>query len=114
MFATIGFSDKLVSDNRQSYMFQATKEFLQKNNVANVTTPPYLAATNGQAERMAYERNQALERSAAGEVECHLARFLLKQHTTVNGDMYDISDADTWTGTFHRSCPHSSEGGRIR
>lgn len=95
-------------------MFQATKEFLQKNNVANVTTPPYLAATNGQAERMAYERNQALERSAAGEVECHLARFLLKQHTTVNGDMYDISDADTWTGTFHRSCPHSSEGGRIR
>lgn len=83
LFATFRVPAKLVTDNRPSFVSQATEDFLRKNGVAHVTGAPYHTAALGQAKRVVYELKQALARSTEGDVECHLARFLLKQRTSV-------------------------------
>lgn len=91
-FATLGIPNKLVSDNRPAFMAQATEEILRKSRVAHVTIAPYHFATNAQAGNIVYQLKQVLKGSAAEDVEGRLARFLLKQHTTVS-TMTEITPA---------------------
>lgn len=58
--------------------------FFRRNGIRSVTSAPYHPATNGQAKRMVAEAKTALMRDQEGTLECRLARFLHKQHTTVH------------------------------
>lgn len=84
LFATFGIPERLVTDNGPSFVSAEMEDFLKKNRVTHVTSAPYHPATNGQAERMVLETKQALAKDQSGTFACRLARFLLKQHTTVS------------------------------
>ncbi|XP_037522989.1 uncharacterized protein K02A2.6-like [Rhipicephalus sanguineus] len=84
LFATFGIPERVVTDNGPSFVSAEMEEFLKKNRVTHITSAPYHPATNGQAERMVYETKQALAKDQSGTFACRLARFQLKQHTTVS------------------------------
>lgn len=84
LFATFGIPERLVTDNGPSFVSAEIEDFLKKNGVTHVTSAPYHPATNGQAERMVFETKQALAKDQSGTFACRLARYLLKQHTTVS------------------------------
>lgn len=84
LFGMFGVPRKIVSDNGTSFVSAETEQFLQNNGIRHVTSAPYHPATNGQAERMVYETKKALSKDKTGSLPCRLARFLLKQHTTIS------------------------------
>lgn len=84
LFGTFGVPRKVVSDNGTSLVSDETEQFFKNNGIRHVTSAPYHPATNGQAERMVYETKQALSKDKTGSLSCRLARFLLKQHTTIS------------------------------
>lgn len=84
LFGTFGVPRKVVSDNGTSLVSAETEQFFKNNGIRHVTSAPYHPATNGQAERMVYETKQALSKDKTGSLPCRLARFLLKQHTTMS------------------------------
>ncbi|XP_064488368.1 uncharacterized protein K02A2.6-like [Ornithodoros turicata] len=61
-----------------------TKRFFKANGVEHRTSAPYHPATNGQVKRMVAELKRVLKRDSAGHVDKCLARFMFKQHTTIN------------------------------
>lgn len=65
-------------------MLTVTERFLQNSCVWHVASALYCPTTNGQVERRANELKQALAKSSSVDLSCRLARFLFKQHTTVN------------------------------
>ncbi|XP_049267997.1 uncharacterized protein K02A2.6-like [Rhipicephalus sanguineus] len=51
MFATHGLPDVVVSDNGPAFVSEEFKNFLHRNGIKQVLTPPYHPASNGAAER---------------------------------------------------------------
>ncbi|XP_064464373.1 uncharacterized protein LOC135375630 [Ornithodoros turicata] len=58
--------------------------FYTRNGIKQRTSAPFYPSTNGQAEMMVGETKRALTKLTDGSIECRLARFLFKQHTTVS------------------------------
>ena len=50
-FATLGLPEVIVSDNTANFTSEEFSEFLKRNGVRHVRTPPYHPASNGLAER---------------------------------------------------------------
>lgn len=84
MFATFGIPKVVCSDNGTPFLAKDTNQFLQANNIRHITSAPYHPATNGQAERMVRETKESLRKLSEGSLNCRLARFLFKHHTTVS------------------------------
>ncbi|XP_037505582.1 uncharacterized protein K02A2.6-like [Rhipicephalus sanguineus] len=84
LFATFGIPERVVTDNGPSFVSAEMEEFLKKNRVTHITSAAYHPATNGEAERMVYETKQALAKDQSGTFACRLARFQVKQHTTIS------------------------------
>ncbi len=84
LWASYGFPKELVSDNGPPFTSREFEEFLRKNGVRHVLSPPYHPATNGQAERVVQIFKKAWERLRAQSVapHMHLARFLLTYRNT--------------------------------
>ncbi|KAL0151789.1 hypothetical protein M9458_052940 [Cirrhinus mrigala] len=84
LWASYGFPKELVSDNGPPFTSWEFGEFLRKNGVRHVLSPPYHPATNGQAERVVQIFKKAWERLRAQSVAPHmrLARFLLTYRNT--------------------------------
>ena len=50
-FASLGLPEVIVSDNATNFTSEEFEQFLKKNGVKHVKTPPYHPASNGLAER---------------------------------------------------------------
>ncbi|XP_049272416.1 uncharacterized protein K02A2.6-like [Rhipicephalus sanguineus] len=83
LFATFGLPHKVVSDNGTAFVSAEIQKFYSDNGITAVTSAPYHPATNGQAERYVGELKRALARDSTGPLQRRIARFLFKQHTTV-------------------------------
>ncbi|KAL1449409.1 hypothetical protein MTO96_006351 [Rhipicephalus appendiculatus] len=84
LFVTFGIPRKVVSDNDgKAFISSEIKQFYASNGIQTATSPAYHPATNGQAERYEAELKRALLRDADKSIQCRLARFLYRQHTTI-------------------------------
>ncbi|XP_064470181.1 uncharacterized protein K02A2.6-like [Ornithodoros turicata] len=83
LFSTFGVPRVVVSDNAPNLVSAEMAQFYHRNGVKHRTRAPFHPATNGQAERMVGETKRALKK-LTGSLDCRLARFLFKQHTTVS------------------------------
>ena len=83
IFCRNGLPDLLVSDNATSFSaFEFTK-FLEDNCVKHVTSPPYMPASNGQAERGVKVIKDLLNKQTNSDsFQCRLAKSLLYYRAT--------------------------------
>ena len=81
-FATFGLPEVLVSDNAQAFVSAEFTEFLKKNGIKHIRTPPYHPASNGLVERAVQTFKEGMRRLKTGAVETRLARFLLQYCVT--------------------------------
>lgn len=84
LFATFGIPRKVISDNGKAFISNEIKQFYASNGIQAATSPAYHPATNGQAERYVAELKRALLKDADKSIQCRLARFLYRQHTTIH------------------------------
>ncbi|XP_037521382.1 uncharacterized protein K02A2.6-like [Rhipicephalus sanguineus] len=84
IFATFGIPRKVVSDNGKAFISNEIRQFYTANGIQATTSPAYHPATNGQAERYVAELKKALLRDTDKSIQCRLARFLYRQHTTIH------------------------------
>lgn len=91
LFATFGLPESLVSDNGTSFTSVEFKDFLSKNGIRFILTPPYHAASNGAAERCVQEvkknlLRQVLSESSTGptSLQHKLDNFLFAYRNTPN------------------------------
>lgn len=83
LFATFGLPRKLVSNNGTPLVSTEILKFYSDHGVSSVTSAPYHPATNGQAERYVAELKRALTKDQTGTMQRRIARFLFRQHNTV-------------------------------
>ena len=81
-FALLGLPEVVVSENAQAFTSSEFAEFLQKNGIQHVRTPPYHPASNGLVERAVQTFKEGTRRLKNRTVETRLARFLLQYRVT--------------------------------
>ena len=61
-FSSLGLPEVLVSDNATAFTIAEFSEFLQKNGICHVRTPPYHPASNGLVERAVQSFKEGMKR----------------------------------------------------
>jgi hypothetical protein len=87
LFARFGLPITIVTDNGPPFFSFALDEFLQKNGISHVFTPPYHPASNGQVERYVKTLKRSLYaalREGEGDLYYNLSVFLLAFRRTPN------------------------------
>ena len=83
IFSRNGLPDTLVSDNATSFTGCQFVQFLSDNDIKHVTSPPYMPASNGQAERgVRVVKDSLNKQNKADSLQCWLARALLCYRST--------------------------------
>lgn len=84
MFARNGLHKLFVSDNGPQFWAKEFQEFMARNRLQHMYTPPYHLASNGAAERFVQSVKQSLRAShrSGTPLQQALATFLLKYQTT--------------------------------
>ncbi|XP_063215713.1 uncharacterized protein K02A2.6-like isoform X1 [Bacillus rossius redtenbacheri] len=88
IFSCHGIPRYLVSDNGTAFVSREMEEFLTKNGVVLMRTPPFHPATNGQAERMVQTVKYKLRKMGAGDWHTRVARMLLALRSTPLGESH--------------------------
>ncbi|XP_050059397.1 uncharacterized protein K02A2.6-like [Aphis gossypii] len=82
-FSLWGIPAKLVTDNGPSLVSEVMEEFLAKNGVFHVKTPPYNPASNGAAENLVRTFKNFLKKSGLkSDLDTEIARFMLSYNST--------------------------------
>ncbi|XP_064483003.1 uncharacterized protein K02A2.6-like [Ornithodoros turicata] len=76
IFSTHGLPDIVVSDNGTSFTALETANFLRRNGIKHVFSPPYHPQSNGVAERMVQTVKNKLRQLRRDNLECRLSRLL--------------------------------------
>ncbi|XP_037580337.1 uncharacterized protein K02A2.6-like [Dermacentor silvarum] len=82
VFATQGLPDVIMSDNGPAFASTEYLAWLMKNRIRRMMVPPYHAASNGAAERVAQTITDKLKKSKAGDFRTQVARVLFQYWTT--------------------------------
>lgn len=82
MLATHGLPEIIVTDNGNVFTSSEFKEFLKKNGIRHLTSPPYHPSSNGLAERYVQTFKIALKKQHVEDIQCQLSRFLFRYRTT--------------------------------
>ena len=101
-FASLGLPEVVVSDNAANFTSEEFQQFLAKNGVKHVRTPPYHPASNGLAERAVQTFKEGMRKLKDGSLETKLARFLFKYRITPQSST-GISPAELMYGRRLRS-----------
>ena len=102
ILASHGLPELVVSDNGTSFTSSEFQDFVRRNGIRHITTAPYHPATNGLAERAVQTLKEGLKKSANGDLETRLARFLFKYRTTPHSTT-GVSPAELLMGRKLRS-----------
>ena len=81
-FASLGLPEVIVSDNAANFTSEEFEQFLRKNGVKHVKTPPYHPSSNGLAERAVQTFKEGMRKLKDGSLETKLSRFLFKYRLT--------------------------------
>ena len=79
IFAARGLPDVIISDNRTAFISSKFKEFIEKNGIRHITSPPYHPASNGLSDRAFEER---IRKITDGVLETRLAQLLFQYRIT--------------------------------
>jgi len=101
-FATLGLPEVLVSDNATAFTSTEFTEFLQKNGIRHVRTPPYHLASNGLVDRAVQTFKAAMKRMKEGSLNTWLTRFLFNYRVTPHTST-EVSPAELMFGRKLRS-----------
>ena len=101
-FATLGLPEVLVSDNATAFTSSEFSEFLKKNGIRHVRTPPYHPASNGLVERVVQTFKEGMKRIKEGSLNTRLSRFLFKYRLTPHSST-GVSPAELMFGRKLRS-----------
>lgn len=82
-FSLCGIPEKLVTDNGSSLCSTKMSEFLSKNGVFHIRTPPYNPSSNGAAENAVKTFKQFLKKCAKNtDVDTNICNFVLSYNST--------------------------------
>ena len=101
-FASLGLPEVIVSDNAANFTSDEFEQFLKKNGVKHVKTPPYHPSSNGLAERAVQTFKEGMRKMTDGSLETKLSRFLFKYRMTPQSTT-GVSSAELMFGRRLRS-----------
>ena len=76
-FASVGLPETVVSDNAATFTSEEFGEFMRRNGIRHVRSPPYHPASNGLVERAAQTFKEGMKHQKSGTLNTRLSRFLL-------------------------------------
>ena len=91
-----------MSDNGTAFKSSEFSEFLKKNGVRHLFTPPYHPASNGLVERSVQTFKEGLKRLKEGSLNTRISRFLFKYRLTPHSST-GLSPAERMFGRKLRS-----------
>ena len=81
-FAALGLPEVIVSDNATTFTSEEFAEFLKKNGIRHIRSPPYHPASNGLVERAVQTFKEGLKRLKSGSLNTRLCQLLLRYRIT--------------------------------
>ena len=101
-FASLGLPEVIVSDNATAFTSSEFKDFLNRNGIRHILTPPYHPSSNGLVERSVQTFKEGLKRLKKGSLATRLTRFLFKYRITPHSST-GVSPAELMYGRKLRS-----------
>ena len=101
-FATLGLPEVVVSDNGTAFTSLEFSEFMKRNGIRHVRTPPYHPASNGLVERAVQTFKEGFKRLQKGSINTRVTRFLFKYRLTPHSST-GLSPAELMFGRKLRS-----------
>ena len=101
-FASLGLPEVVVSDNATAFTSAEFSNFLRRNGIKHILTPPYHPASNGLVERSVQTFKEGLKRLKEGSLNTRLMRFLFKYRITPHSGT-GVSPAELMYGRKLRS-----------
>ena len=101
-FASFGLPETIVSDNATAFTSSEFSDFLKKNRIRHILTPPYHPASNGLVERSVQTLEEGLKRLKEGSLNTRLMRFLFKYRIMAQSSI-GVSPAELLFGRKLRS-----------
>ena len=81
-FAALGLPEVIVSDNATTFTSEEFAEFLKKNGIRHIRSPPYHPVSNGLIERAVQTFKGGLKRLKSGSLNTRLCQLLLRYRIT--------------------------------